>query len=114
MISSSSCAKIIQDVRLAYATYAESQRTLGEAREKLLPLQKQQLDQTERAYQAGDVDLATLLLAQNDYQLGLSRMVDLSAKLATARIKLSRAHRRHRGSRRGGFGLRPRSSGDIP
>jgi outer membrane protein, heavy metal efflux system len=83
--------EVIQDVRVAYATYAESQRTLAEAREKLLPLQKQQLDQAQRAYQAGEVDLATLLLAQNDYQLGLSRMVDLSAKLATARIKLERA-----------------------
>ncbi len=83
--------EIIEDVRLAYATYVESQRTLREARERLLPLQSQQLDQAQRAYQAGDADLATLLLAQTDYQLGLSRIVDLGEKMELARVKLERA-----------------------
>ena len=82
---------VIQGVRLAYASYLHSRETLTRAQEKLLPLQRRQLDQAQRAYQAGEVDLATLLLAQNETELTLSKILELQEKVTVARIKLQRA-----------------------
>jgi len=82
---------VIQEVRLAYASYAHSRRTLGDSEEKLLPLQRQQLDQAQRAYQAGEADLATLLLAETELELTLSKILELQEKVTVAGVKLQRA-----------------------
>jgi outer membrane protein TolC len=57
----------------------------------LLPLTRQQLEQAQIAYTAGEADLATLLLAQNDFELTLAKIVELQEKLRVARVKLQRA-----------------------
>jgi outer membrane protein TolC len=54
-------------------------------------LQQQQLDLAQKAYRAGETDLTTLLLAETDYQLTLSKVIELREKLAVARFKLQRA-----------------------
>ncbi len=82
--------EIIQAVRLAYATYVHSRRTLSNAQERLLPLQRKQLDQAQLAYQAGEANLATLLLAQNDLELTLSKILELQEKVTVARVRLQR------------------------
>ncbi|HVS73583.1 MAG TPA: TolC family protein [Phycisphaerae bacterium] len=82
---------IIQEVRLAYATYQQTLATLREAQAQLLPLQKQQLDQAQLAYQTGDTDLTTLLLAQTDFQTAAARLVDFQQRALIARVKLQRA-----------------------
>ena len=58
-------------MRLAHATYLNTRQALADARDKLLPLHQQQLDLARLAYQSGDTDLATLLLAETDLQLTL-------------------------------------------
>jgi outer membrane protein TolC len=83
--------QVIQEVRLAYATYQQSTQTLNAAQRTLLPLLRQQLDQSQRAYQAGEIDLATLLLAETDFEVALSRIVSLRQSTALAEIKLQRA-----------------------
>ncbi|HEX4794899.1 MAG TPA: TolC family protein [Humisphaera sp.] len=83
--------EIVQDIRLAYATYMHSMTALADARDKLLPLQRQQIEQARLAYQSGEADLATLLLAETDLQLTQSKMIDLKEKVTVARIKLQRA-----------------------
>ena len=84
-------SEIIHAVRLAYATYIHSRQTLTNAQERLLPLQQRQLDQARLAYQAGDANLATLLLAQNDLELTLTKILELQEKVTVARVRLQRA-----------------------
>ena len=76
--------EIVQDIRLAYATYMHSMTALADARDKLLPLQRQQIEQARLAYQSGEADLATLLLAETDLQLTQSKMIDLKEKVTVA------------------------------
>ncbi|MCL2646388.1 MAG: TolC family protein [Phycisphaerales bacterium] len=81
----------IEETRLAYSSCSHARRSLDNARQKLLPLQQQQLDQARHLYQVGETDLGTLLLAQSDYTTALSKIIDLQQKAALARIKLDRA-----------------------
>lgn len=83
--------EIIQGVRTAYVDYVHSRHNLSYAQDQILPLQRQQLEQSQLAYQAGEADVTTLLLAANELDLTLSKIVELQEKLSVARIKLQRA-----------------------
>jgi outer membrane protein, heavy metal efflux system len=83
--------EIIQDVRLAYVTFAQARDALSQARDKLLPLQEQQRQQAQLAYRLGETDLTTLLLAETELQLTQARILDLHEKAAVAHVKLQRA-----------------------
>jgi cobalt-zinc-cadmium efflux system outer membrane protein len=83
--------EVIQNVRSTYAAYRHARRALADARDRLLPLQDQQLENAQRAYQTGDADLTTLLLAQNEYEQTQAKIVELEEKVTVARSKLQRA-----------------------
>jgi outer membrane protein TolC len=83
--------EVIQNVRSAYAGYRHARRALVDAQTMLLPLQRQQLEGAQLAYESGDVDLATLLIAQNEFDLTLGKIVEFQEKLTVARVKLQRA-----------------------
>jgi outer membrane protein TolC len=83
--------EVIQNVRSTYAAYLHTRRALADAQNKLLPLQQQQLQSAQLAYESGDVEFAILLLAQNEYELTLSKIVELEEKVTVARAKLMRA-----------------------
>jgi outer membrane protein, heavy metal efflux system len=83
--------EVIENVRVAYATYVHARAALDDAQNKLLPLTRQQVDQAQLAYSSGEADLATLLLAQNDFELTLAKIVELQEKLTVARVKLQPA-----------------------
>lgn len=83
--------QIVEDVRQAYAAFAQAGQSLSAAQDQLLPLQKQELDQARLAYQAGESDLATLLLAESDMQATISRITELQEKVLLTRLKLQRA-----------------------
>jgi outer membrane protein, heavy metal efflux system len=83
--------EVVQNVRSAYAGYRYARSALTNAQTRLLPLQRQQLEGARLAYEAGDVDLATLLIAQNEFDLTLSKIVEFQEKLTVARVKLQRA-----------------------
>jgi len=98
---------VIQDVRIAHATYLQALRTLEDTEQKLVPLQRDQLEQARRAYQAGEADLPTLLLAETNLELALSKVVETREKVTVALIKLQRAAggaRRGRVDQPGGAG----------
>lgn len=82
---------VIQDVRIAYAAYRQSLKTLDETEHRLLPLQRSQLDQARLSYQSGEADLTTLLLAETNLQLALQKVIELREKVTVALIKLQRA-----------------------
>jgi cobalt-zinc-cadmium efflux system outer membrane protein len=83
--------EVIQNVRATRASYLHARRALNDAQNRLLPLQQQQLDSAQVAYQSGDADLATLLLAQNEHEQTLGKIVELQEKVTVARAKLMRA-----------------------
>ncbi|HEX8915975.1 MAG TPA: TolC family protein [Humisphaera sp.] len=83
--------EVIQDVRLAHAAYAHAVTSLAAYQGQLLPLQRRQTEQARAAYQAGEADLATLLLAENELELTLSKIVELQEQAVVARVKLQRA-----------------------
>jgi outer membrane protein TolC len=82
---------VVQNVRSTYAGYLHSRRVLADTQDKLLPLQRRQLESAKLAYQSGEADLATLLLAQNEYEVTLGKIVELEEKVTVARAKLMRA-----------------------
>lgn len=83
--------EVIQNVRSMYAAYLHARKALSDAQNRLLPLQQQQLESAQRAYQSGDTDLAIMLLAQNDYETTLGKIVSLEEQVTVARAKLERA-----------------------
>ena len=83
--------EIVQDVRTAYIGYVESATQLAYAQDQILPMQRQQRDQAQLAYQAGEADVTTLLLAQNELDMTFSKIEELQEKLTLSRIKLQRA-----------------------
>jgi len=84
-------SEVIEQVRLAYATYAAALDALRQAQGELLPIQQQQRQQAEESYKSGDSDLTTLLQAQSDLQETRSKVAELEEKAAVALVQLRRA-----------------------
>ena len=90
----------MEEVRAAYARYVVSAGALRTARDKLLPLQERRWERSRAAYEAGELDVAALLLAENDLEDARVTVIGLEKKAAVAAVKLLRAAG-------GGGGVRP-------
>lgn len=90
----------IQEVRTQYLAYSASLSTLAKTRQQLVPLLEKRADLTRKSYQAGETDVANLLLAEEDLIDGRMKMIALQRKTLTARAKLQRSV--------GGFLIPPR------
>src|SRR5206468_5529685 len=77
--------------RKSYRTYVSAQGSLKRVREELVPTQSQRRDQVQAAYKAGEVDLATLLLAENDLHEANEKLVELRRKASVALADLERS-----------------------
>jgi cobalt-zinc-cadmium efflux system outer membrane protein len=82
---------VVEEIRRAYAAYEASRLAVTKARNELLPLLDRRHQQAEAAYRAGESDLATLLLAEEDMAQGRATLNQLRLKSATARLRLERA-----------------------
>jgi outer membrane protein, heavy metal efflux system len=96
--------KVVEEVRSAVARYAASVDTLRKARDELLPLQQKRWEQSRASYEAGELDLAAMMLAEEDLSAARGTVIALEKKAASASIKLLRAAG-------GGGALEPR--GDV-
>lgn len=83
--------QVVEDVRKAYDTFIATQAVLSDARSKLLPLQQAQQRLAEAAYQAGESDLTTLLIAQEALEDTNAKLVEFEQKTAVAFVRLQRA-----------------------
>jgi outer membrane protein, heavy metal efflux system len=83
--------QVVEEVRRAYAAYAESCATLKQATGELMPLQQKRREQAELAYRSGEADLTTLLLAEEELEDARAKLVELQEKAAVALVKLERA-----------------------
>jgi outer membrane protein TolC len=83
--------QVIEDVRRAYSAYAASVATLRKARNELLPLQEQRYALAQASYRAGEADLVTLLMAEEELQDTREKVVASQKKSVASLIKLHRA-----------------------
>lgn len=77
--------------RRAYADIGEAQGALAKVQGELIPLGERRRQQAEVAYKAGEADLLTLLLAEQDLQNARSKLVDLQKVYSLATFRLQRA-----------------------
>jgi cobalt-zinc-cadmium efflux system outer membrane protein len=82
---------VVEEVRRAYAALHAARAAASRTTDQLLPLQEQRRDLAEKAYKAGDSDLATLLLAEDSLQTARFKALELREKAAVARVQLERA-----------------------
>jgi outer membrane protein TolC len=83
--------QVIEEARRGFRTYAAARASVARVRDALLPIQARRREQVQGAYQAGEVDLATLLLAENDLHEAREKLVEQRRKAAVALIDLQRA-----------------------
>jgi cobalt-zinc-cadmium efflux system outer membrane protein len=83
--------QVVEEVRKSYDGFAAMQALLAETRSKLLPLQELRRQQAETAYRAGESDLTTLLVAEEDLQNTRAKLVEFEQKTRASFIHLERA-----------------------
>jgi outer membrane protein TolC len=83
--------RIVEEVRRSYAEFEATRSTLDLVRAQLLPAQQRRRAETEAAYQAGQTDVTTLILADQDLQATRAKLIELQRKTSSALIRLERA-----------------------
>ena len=83
--------EIVRTVRTAYGTYTSSRASVTRVREELIPLAERRRDQAENAYKAGQSDITTVVLADQDLQDARARLIELQQRVAIATIELQRS-----------------------
>lgn len=83
--------QVVEDVRKAYDTYIATKAVMTNARTQLMPVQTKRLQQAEDAYRAGESDITTVLVAEQDLQDTKAKLVDLEQKTSATFIQLQRA-----------------------
>lgn len=83
--------RVVEEVRVAYQSLGASQANLRRVREELIPLQKQRREEAEALYRAGQTDVTSLFLAEQDLRSVQVRAVQIERQATTAQIRLERA-----------------------
>jgi outer membrane protein TolC len=83
--------QIVEEVRKAYDTFAATQGVLTRTREELMPLEERRVRQAEAAYRAGESDLTTVLVAEEELQDAKTKLVELEQKASVAFVRLQRS-----------------------
>ena len=82
---------IVEEVRKAYDTFVSTQALAARTRDELMPLEEKRVKQAEAAYKAGESDLTTVLVAQEELQDAKLKLVELQHKSSVAYVRLQRA-----------------------
>jgi len=83
--------KVIEEVRIAYASFAASTANLERIERELVPLQQQRRQLAEDAYRAGQTDVTPLFLAEQDLRVARTEAIEVEAQAARALVRLHRA-----------------------
>ncbi len=83
--------EVIEDVRRDYQSYKVARAALDVAQNQLLPLVQEERRQADVAYQSGDDDFTTLLVAETSLDQTMQKIVELQGKVTLALIKLQRS-----------------------
>lgn len=83
--------KVVEEVRVAFATLAASKANLARIQGELIPLQQQRRQLAEDAYKAGQTDVTALFLAEQDLRIAEARSIEVERQAAGALLHLQRA-----------------------
>jgi outer membrane protein TolC len=83
--------EVVEQVRRAALEFDQSVRQLQRVRRELIPLQEQRRELAEAAFRAGQTDVTTLVLAEQDLAAARARAVELERRNSTAMVRLERA-----------------------
>jgi cobalt-zinc-cadmium efflux system outer membrane protein len=92
-------AQVVADVRAAAVRVRQAEQAIGSWRNDIVPSLEIEQRQAERAYQAGEIPLVTLLDASRRLVDGRTRLLDAEADLHHAMIALERGIGRSCGGR---------------
>lgn len=82
---------VVEDVRRAYTSYRSARSDLLRVRSELLPLQRLRRAQVEALYDAKEVDLTSVLLAEQDLRAAETASIQLEQQAAVSLLRLQRA-----------------------
>lgn len=82
---------VIEEVRKAYATFSSVKANLKRVREALIPLQRDRRTLAEQAYRAGETNLLSVLLAEQDLRSAEEKAIELERQTSDALSRLERA-----------------------
>lgn len=83
--------KVVEEVRVAYATLAASKANLARIQSELIPLQQQRRQLAEDSYRAGQTDVTALFLAEQDLRIAEAKSIEVERQAAGALLRLQRA-----------------------
>jgi cobalt-zinc-cadmium efflux system outer membrane protein len=83
--------KVVEEVRVAHRAFADSIAILTRVQRELIPLQQRRREQAEFSYRAGQTDVTTLLVAEEDLRTALVRAIESERQTTLARVRLQRA-----------------------
>lgn len=83
--------KVVEEVRVAYQALAGNLANLRRVQMELVPLQQQRRQEAEDAYQAGQTDVTTVFLAEQDLEASLAKSVDIELQAVLSLMRLQRA-----------------------
>ena len=87
----SSRRRVVEEVRVAHQALAGNLANLNRVRQELIPLQQKRRDQAEQAYRAGQTDVTSLFLAEQDLRATQAKAIDVERQASIAMIRLQRA-----------------------
>lgn len=83
--------QVIEDVRRSWESLAQTRENVRRVRQELVPLQEQRRALADASFRAGQTDVTSLFLAEQDLRAAQAKAVELDRKAAIAAIRLQRA-----------------------
>lgn len=83
--------QVIEDVRRSWESLAQTRENVRRVRQELVPLQEQRRSLADASFRAGQTDVTSLFLAEQDLRAAQAKAVELDRKAAIAAIRLQRA-----------------------
>jgi outer membrane protein TolC len=83
--------QVVEDVRRSWESLAQTRENVRRVRQELVPLQEQRRSLADASFRAGQTDVTSLFLAEQDLRAAQSKAVELDRKAAIAAIRLQRA-----------------------
>jgi cobalt-zinc-cadmium efflux system outer membrane protein len=83
--------RVVEEVRRAHVSYSILADALTQARDRLIPLMQNRLEQAESQYRLGQADITALVLAEQELQAARTRRIDLERRAFVALSRLRRA-----------------------
>lgn len=83
--------QVIEDVRRSWESLSQTRENVRRVRQELVPLQEQRRSLADASFRAGQTDVTSLFLAEQDLRAAQAKAVELDRKAAIAAIRLQRA-----------------------